>query len=159
MFRHYHKDSSVTWDISLFLIADPSHVIGLYPNLLPEEFRNQLAYPDRLPDLEGIELEKGIFALIDYLTQVGVQFVSWGFFHVKWVWVSLCAVYWKILRVNKTQDGYYSLLESKHSINLSVAWDAIWMSHSGLFDKLSKCVSLHDVHILHYRYMNLNCIS
>jgi len=45
-------------------------VIGLYPNLLPEEFRNQLAYPDRMPELDGSDLEKGIFALIDYLTQV-----------------------------------------------------------------------------------------
>ena len=52
------------------LISDPSHVIGLYPNLLPDEFRNQLAYPDRMPELEGPMLEKGIFALIDYLTQV-----------------------------------------------------------------------------------------
>ena len=51
-------------------ILDPSHVIGLYPNLLPQEFRKQLDYPSRLPDLEGGELEKGLSALQDYLTQV-----------------------------------------------------------------------------------------
>jgi len=49
---------------------DPSHVIGLYPNLLPEDFRKQLDYPDALPDLDGTELEKGVHSLIDYLTQV-----------------------------------------------------------------------------------------
>ena len=49
---------------------DPSHVIGLYPNLLPEDFRKQLDYPDALPDLEGAELERGIMSLIDYLTEV-----------------------------------------------------------------------------------------
>ncbi len=51
-------------------IADPSHVIGLYPNLLPQDFRNQLEYPDRLPELEGGELEKGLLSLIDYITEV-----------------------------------------------------------------------------------------
>jgi len=49
---------------------DPSHVIGLYPNLLPEDFRKQLDYPDALPDLDGAELERGILSLIDYLTEV-----------------------------------------------------------------------------------------
>ncbi|XP_011445059.3 vam6/Vps39-like protein [Magallana gigas] len=49
--------------------TDPSHVIGLYPNLLPQEFRNQLTYPERPPDLEGGELEKALLALQDYLTQ------------------------------------------------------------------------------------------
>ena len=45
-------------------------MIGLYPNLLPEDFRKQLDYPDVLPDLDGTELERGILSLIDYLTQV-----------------------------------------------------------------------------------------
>ena len=58
----------------MWLVADPSHVIGLYPNLLPDEFRSQLAYPDRMPELEGGQLENGIFALIDYLTQVVITF-------------------------------------------------------------------------------------
>ena len=54
---------------------DPSHVIGLYPNLLPEDFRKQLDYPDALPDLDGTELERGILSLIDYLTQVSLAFL------------------------------------------------------------------------------------
>ncbi|XP_023931071.1 vam6/Vps39-like protein [Lingula anatina] len=49
--------------------TDPANVIGLYPNLLPSEFRNKLSYPDKTPDLSGGELEKGILALIEYLTQ------------------------------------------------------------------------------------------
>lgn len=53
--------------IFVALDTDPSHVIGLYPNLLPQDFRKQLEYPEKLPDLEGSDLEKGLMALIDYL--------------------------------------------------------------------------------------------
>ncbi|ESP01601.1 hypothetical protein LOTGIDRAFT_200189, partial [Lottia gigantea] len=49
--------------------TDPSNVIGLYPNLLPQEYRNQLEYPAKLPDLEGSDLEKGLLALIDFLME------------------------------------------------------------------------------------------
>ncbi|XP_077997895.1 vam6/Vps39-like protein [Glandiceps talaboti] len=49
--------------------TDPSQVIGLFPDLLPQEFRNQLEYPTQPPDLSGAELEKGLLALIEYLTQ------------------------------------------------------------------------------------------
>ncbi|KAL3874849.1 hypothetical protein ACJMK2_037811 [Sinanodonta woodiana] len=51
------------------LETDPSNVIGMYPNLLPPEFRNQLEYPEKLPELEGGDLEKALLALIDYLTE------------------------------------------------------------------------------------------
>ena len=51
-------------------ILDPSHVIGLFPNLLPEEFRSSLDYPDTLPNLQGTELENGLLALTDYLVEV-----------------------------------------------------------------------------------------
>ena len=57
------------------LFTDPSHVIGLYPNLLPQEFRKQLKYPDKLPDLHGSDLEKGVLALIEYLLQVSELFI------------------------------------------------------------------------------------
>ena len=60
----------VSWLFVDICGSDPSHVIGLYPNLLPEDFRKQLDYPDALPDLDGTELERGILSLIDYLTQV-----------------------------------------------------------------------------------------
>ena len=52
--------------------ADPAHVIGLYPDLLPADYRKQLHYPNPLPTLSGAELEKAHLALIDYLTQVCV---------------------------------------------------------------------------------------
>ncbi|KAK7506799.1 hypothetical protein BaRGS_00001650, partial [Batillaria attramentaria] len=49
--------------------TDPSHVIGLYPNLLPQDYRNKLEYPEKVPELEGQEVESGLLALIEYLTQ------------------------------------------------------------------------------------------
>ncbi|XP_005090680.1 vam6/Vps39-like protein [Aplysia californica] len=49
--------------------TDPSHVIGLYPNLLPQDFRNKLEYPAKVPDLTDTECEKGYLGLIEYLTQ------------------------------------------------------------------------------------------
>lgn len=54
----------------LLCSADPTHVIGLYPDLLPSDYRKQLHYPNPLPTLSGAELEKAHLALIDYLTQV-----------------------------------------------------------------------------------------
>lgn len=54
----------------LLCSADPTHVIGLYPDLLPSDYRKQLHYPNPLPALSGAELEKAHLALIDYLTQV-----------------------------------------------------------------------------------------
>lgn len=51
---------------------DPTHVMGLYPDLLPTDYRKQLQYPNPLPGLSGAELEKAHLALIDYLTQVGI---------------------------------------------------------------------------------------
>lgn len=58
--------------------ADPTHVIGLYPDLLPSDYRKHLHYPNPLPTLSGAELEKAHLALIDYLTQVCVFDVSRG---------------------------------------------------------------------------------
>lgn len=60
-------------NIFVKLGTDPSHVIGLYPNLLPNEYRSQLEYPKRPPELEGGDLEKGLLALQDYLTQKRVD--------------------------------------------------------------------------------------
>lgn len=57
---------------SLLCSVDPTHVIGLYPDLLPSDYRKQLHYPNPLPTLSGAELEKAHLALIDYLTQVCV---------------------------------------------------------------------------------------
>ncbi|KAF7704430.1 vam6/Vps39-like protein isoform X2 [Silurus meridionalis] len=49
--------------------TDPTHVIGLYPDLLPSDYRKQLHYPNPFPTLSGAELERAHLALIDYLTQ------------------------------------------------------------------------------------------
>ena len=71
------------------LDIDPSHVIGLYPDLLPTVFRNQLQYPDKVkvldssfmpyiyicfltkvPTMHGRDMENAILALVEYLTQI-----------------------------------------------------------------------------------------
>ena len=61
------KDSM---DIFYKLDIDASHVIGLFTELLPTEFRNQLHYPDKLPSLQGRDMENGYHALVEYLTSV-----------------------------------------------------------------------------------------
>ncbi|CAL1543565.1 unnamed protein product [Lymnaea stagnalis] len=61
------------FDESLMLFAklgtDPSHVIGLYPNLLPEDYRKKLEYPEKVPAVPGLNDKKGLMPLIEYLTQ------------------------------------------------------------------------------------------
>ncbi|XP_054155821.1 vam6/Vps39-like protein [Oppia nitens] len=58
--------------LSLFLKleTDPPQVIGLFPDLLPEDYRNKLDYPSKPPQLLGTDLETGLFCLIDYLLEV-----------------------------------------------------------------------------------------
>ena len=56
------------------VVTDPTHVIGLFPDLLPSEFRKQLEYPAPPPPLTAGELEKGCLALVEYLTQVSKTF-------------------------------------------------------------------------------------
>ncbi|RMX46404.1 hypothetical protein pdam_00000713 [Pocillopora damicornis] len=61
------------FDDSLQLFAqlgtDPAQVIGLFPDLLPSEFRKLLEYPAPPPQLTPGELEKGCVALVEYLTR------------------------------------------------------------------------------------------
>lgn len=71
--KHRFEDSM---EIFGKLGTDPSHVIGLYPNLLPQDYRKQLDYPARVPNLEGGELEKALSALQDYLTNKRNELVS-----------------------------------------------------------------------------------
>ncbi|XP_029848300.2 vam6/Vps39-like protein [Ixodes scapularis] len=52
------------------LETDPSHVIGLFPDLLPADYRRSLEYPDQIPELRDTDREAGLFALVDYLVQV-----------------------------------------------------------------------------------------
>ncbi|XP_071480649.1 vam6/Vps39-like protein [Diadema antillarum] len=49
--------------------TDPAQVIGLFPDLLPKEYRLVLQYPSNPTELSGANLEKGLTALIEYLTQ------------------------------------------------------------------------------------------
>lgn len=57
-------------DVFYKLDVDASHVIGLYHDLFPSEFRNKLSYPDKLPMLKGQDLDQGYSALVEYLTNV-----------------------------------------------------------------------------------------
>lgn len=52
------------------LNTDASHVVGLFPDLLPQEFRNRLSYPAKLPTLPPRDYETGVKALVEYLTKV-----------------------------------------------------------------------------------------
>lgn len=54
----------------IYVFKDPSYVIGLFPDLLPIDFRKQLEYPETIPSLQGRELEQAVLALIKYLTEV-----------------------------------------------------------------------------------------
>ncbi|KAM8921627.1 vam6/Vps39-like protein [Pelodytes ibericus] len=49
--------------------TDPTHVIGLYPDLLPSDYKKQLQYPSPVPGLAAADVQKANSALIDYLTQ------------------------------------------------------------------------------------------
>ena len=66
-FKHKIKESV---DIFEELNNCPSHVIGLFKNLLPPEFQSKLKYPDYLPDLQGMSLDNGLEELIRFLTTV-----------------------------------------------------------------------------------------
>ncbi|XP_076052623.1 vacuolar protein sorting 39 [Oratosquilla oratoria] len=52
------------------------YVIGLYPDLVPEEYRSRLQYPSTPPVLLGTDLENALQALIHYLLQVRHQLVG-----------------------------------------------------------------------------------
>lgn len=51
-------------------MVDASHVIGLFPDLLPQEYRNGIYYPGPIPEFRGVDLENGLSALVIYLTNV-----------------------------------------------------------------------------------------
>jgi len=64
---HKFKESM---DVFFQLDIDTSHVVGLFPDLLPQEFLNRLIYPDTVPSLQGRELENATLALVEHLTRV-----------------------------------------------------------------------------------------
>ena len=65
-----HKKFKEAMDLFFKLDVDASHVTGLYPELFPSEYRNQLKYPEKVPHFEGCDLENGYAALVEYLTSV-----------------------------------------------------------------------------------------
>ena len=54
-------------DVFFELDVDASHVVGLYSDLFPSEFRNKLRYPDKVPKFQGEDL--GYAALVEYLVK------------------------------------------------------------------------------------------
>ena len=72
LFCNYKFKESL--EVFLSLNICPSHVVGLFPGLLPAERQDLLKYPDVPPVLQGREMENGLLALIEYLTQVRGQF-------------------------------------------------------------------------------------
>lgn len=54
------------------------NVIGLYPNLVPGDFRQRVTeqHPTKPPTLSGDDLEEGMKHLITYLTQMRYQKVQ-----------------------------------------------------------------------------------
>ena len=68
LFCNYKFKESMEVFLSLNICA--SHVVGLFSGLLPAERQEMLEYPDTPPVLQGREMENGLLALIEYLTQV-----------------------------------------------------------------------------------------
>lgn len=62
--------------IFIDLETDPSHVIGLFPDLLPADYRSLIEYPDPIPDLKEGDLEVGLYSLVDYLVQVRCKLLN-----------------------------------------------------------------------------------
>jgi tetratricopeptide (TPR) repeat protein len=67
------KNFSEAIDLYSELKVDPSIIIGLYPELLPEEFRSRLDYPSPVPILSGNELDEAITILVQYLVETRHQ--------------------------------------------------------------------------------------
>ncbi|RWS29194.1 vam6/Vps39-like protein [Leptotrombidium deliense] len=60
------------------LQTEPPQVIGLFSDLLPEDYRSKIVgdYPYKPPEFKGTDLENGLFALIDFLLDIRRKFTS-----------------------------------------------------------------------------------
>ena len=58
------------------LNTDPAHVIGLFPDLLPDVYRSKIEYPSPPPNIDGADLQRGLEELKDYLIQVRYKLVN-----------------------------------------------------------------------------------
>lgn len=52
------------------LNTDLPFVIGMYPDMVPEEYRSRLRYPYPIPTLSGTDLEQALQALVHFLLEV-----------------------------------------------------------------------------------------
>ncbi|CAL4087633.1 unnamed protein product, partial [Meganyctiphanes norvegica] len=64
--RNYQEAMKLFFELETEL---PS-VIGMYPDMVPEEYRMRLQYPYPLPSLTGTQLEEALQALIHFLLEV-----------------------------------------------------------------------------------------
>nr|CAG4638944.1 EOG090X0131 [Daphnia magna]SVE82916.1 EOG090X0131 [Daphnia magna] len=74
LFQKHNFDESL--QLFFKLATDPSYVIGLFPDLLPVEFRKKVEYPETVPILQGRDLDLAVLALIKYLTEVRNDLMS-----------------------------------------------------------------------------------
>ncbi|EFX65321.1 hypothetical protein DAPPUDRAFT_219389 [Daphnia pulex] len=74
LFQKHNFDESL--QLFFKLATDPSYVIGLFPDLLPVEFRKKVEYPEAVPVLQGRDLDLAVLALIKYLTEVRNDLMS-----------------------------------------------------------------------------------
>ncbi|KAG7163431.1 Vam6/Vps39-like protein-like [Homarus americanus] len=58
------------------LNTDLPFVIGMYPDMVPEEYRSRLRYPYPIPALSGADLEQALQALIHFLLEMRHQLCS-----------------------------------------------------------------------------------
>ncbi|KAG0702685.1 Vam6/Vps39-like protein [Chionoecetes opilio] len=73
-----NKEYSQAMDLFLTLNTDLPFVIGMYPDMVPEEYRSRLQYPYPVPVLSGAELEKALQALVHFLLEVRHKLSSNG---------------------------------------------------------------------------------
>ncbi|XP_060583143.1 vam6/Vps39-like protein isoform X2 [Ruditapes philippinarum] len=58
------------------LEIDPSHIIGMFPDLLPSKLSNSLVYPEKVQSIHEKALDKALFELVEYLQTKREQIVK-----------------------------------------------------------------------------------
>lgn len=70
------KNYQEAMNLFLTLNIELPFVIGMFPDMVPEEYRNRLQYPYPLPTLSGADLEKALQALVHFLLEIRHQLVG-----------------------------------------------------------------------------------
>eukprot|EP01135_Chromosphaera_perkinsii_P010752 Nk52_evm31s2209 gene=Nk52_evmTU31s2209 len=73
LFIEHRFDEAMEMFVELRI--DPLTVIGLYPNLISQEKKQQLSFPISPPLLDGDELKNGLMSLIHFLTLYRRQYI------------------------------------------------------------------------------------